>query len=90
MFDSLQPNGTVALRASLSMGFSMQEYWSGLSFLPPGYLPDPGAETSSPTSPALAARFFTAELPANRNMHIVLGESLEPSVGLNLLSKRLA
>ena len=55
MFDSLQPSGTVARQASQSMGFSMHEYWSGLSFLPPGYLPNPGAETSSPTSPALAA-----------------------------------
>ena len=81
MLGSLQPSGTVARQASLSMGFSRQEYWSELSFPPPGDLPDPGTETSSPTSPAFAAGFFTTELPANRNMHIVLGESLEPSVG---------
>ena len=42
------------------MGFSRQEYWSGLPFLPPGDLPDPGIE---PTSPALAGGIFTAELP---------------------------
>ena len=36
------------------------------------------------------SRFFTTELPANRNTYIVLGESLEPWVGLNLLSKHLA
>ena len=36
------------------MGFSRQEYWSGLSFLPPGELPNPGIE---PASPALAGRY---------------------------------
>ena len=44
---------TVACQAPLSMGFSIQEYWSGLPFPPPGDLPDPGIE---PTSPALAGR----------------------------------
>ena len=33
---------TVARQAPLSMGFSRQEYWSGLPFPPPGDLPDPG------------------------------------------------
>ena len=42
------------------MGFSRQEYWSGLSFPSPGDLPDPGIE---PKSPALAGGFFTAEPP---------------------------
>ena len=32
---------------------SWQEYWSGLTFLPPGDLPDPGIEAASPVSPAL-------------------------------------
>ena len=43
---------TVARQALLSMGFSRQKYWSGLPFPPPGDLPDPGTE---PTSPALQA-----------------------------------
>ena len=43
----------------LSMGFSRQEYWSGLPFLSPGDLPDPEVEPTSPVSPALAGRFFT-------------------------------
>ena len=43
---------TVAYQASLSMGFSRQEYWSGLPFPSPGDLPDPGIE---PRSPALQA-----------------------------------
>ena len=44
---------TVALQAPLSMGFTRQEYWSGLPCSPPGALPDPGIEPSSFTSPAL-------------------------------------
>ena len=40
---------TVANRAPPSMGFSRQEYWSGLPFPSPGELPDPGIEPKSPT-----------------------------------------
>ena len=39
---------TVARQAPLSMGFSRQEYWSGLPCPPPGDLPDPGMEPASP------------------------------------------
>ena len=35
-------------QASLSMGFSRQEYWSGLPVPSPGDLPDPGIELTSP------------------------------------------
>ena len=47
---------TVARQAPLSMGFSQQEYWSGLPFSPPADLPDPGIELElAPLmSPALA------------------------------------
>ena len=45
---------TVVCQAPLSMGFSRQEYWSGLPFLSPGDLPDPEIE---PGSPALQAVF---------------------------------
>ena len=45
---------TVVHQASLSMGFSRQEYWSGLLFPPPRDLPDPGIEPASLKSPALA------------------------------------
>ena len=47
---------TVAPQAPLSMGFSRQEYRSGLPFPPPGALPD--SKTEFP-SPVLAGRFFT-------------------------------
>ena len=49
----------VAHLAPLYMGFSRQEYWSGLPFPTPGSLPDPGIEPNSLTSPALADGFFT-------------------------------
>ena len=44
---------TVACQAHLSMRFPRQEYWSGLLFLSPGYLPNPGIEPASPAPPAL-------------------------------------
>ena len=50
---------TVAYQAPLSMGFSRQEYWSGLPCLPPGDLPNPGLEPMSHMSPALVGGFFT-------------------------------
>ena len=50
---------TIALQTLLSMEFSKQEYWRGLSFPTPGDLPDPGIEPGSLVSPALANGFFT-------------------------------
>ena len=50
---------TEARQDPLSMGFSRQEYWSGLPFPSVGDLPDPGIK---PVSPALAGEFFTSEL----------------------------
>ena len=49
---------TVAHQAPQSIGFSRQEYWSGLPFPSPGDLPDPGIE---PGSPALEADSLTSE-----------------------------
>ena len=51
---------TIAYQAPLSMGFSRQEYWSGLSFPPPGNLPNPGME---PAFPGLAGRVSTTVSP---------------------------
>ena len=51
---------TVAHQAPPSMGFSRQEYWSGLPFPSPGDLPDPGIE---PRSPALQVDALTSEPP---------------------------
>ena len=44
---------TVAHQAPLSMGFSRQEYWSGLPFPFPGDLPNPGIEPRSPENPQI-------------------------------------
>ena len=55
---------TVAYQASPSMGFSRQEYWSGLPFPSPGDLPDPGIE---PRSPTLEADALTSEPPGKPN-----------------------
>ena len=60
MPDSFVIPWTVACQAPLSMGFSRQEYLSGLPFTLSGDLPDPGIE---PMSPALAGGFFTTEPP---------------------------
>ena len=50
---------TVAHQAPLSMEFYRQECWSGLSFPPPGDLPNPGIKPVSLMSPILAGGFFT-------------------------------
>ena len=54
---------TVVCQAPLSMGFSRQEYWSGLPFTSPGHLPDPGIE---PGSPVLEADCLPSEPPTPR------------------------
>ena len=51
---------TIAHQAPPSLGFSRQEYWSGLPFPSPGDLPDPGIK---PRSPALQADTLTSEPP---------------------------
>ena len=59
MSDSATP-WTVACQAPLSMGFSRQEYWSGLPCPPPAGLPNPGIEYRSP---ALQADSLPTEPP---------------------------
>ena len=56
---------TVARQAPLSMGFSRQEYWSGLPFPSPGALPDPGIEPGSLT---LQAESLASEPPGKLNV----------------------
>ena len=67
MSDSSVTPWAVASQAPLSMGSPRQEYWSGLPFLPPGDLPDPGVKPES----ALAGGFFTEppeKLPDRYNL----------------------
>ena len=64
---------TVAYQAFPSMGFSRQEYWSGLPFPSPGDLPDPGI---GPGSPALEAGALTSEPPGKPHIHIYMSPIL--------------
>ena len=64
MFDSFVTPWTIAHQASLSMGSSRQEYWSGLPFPSSGDLSDPGFEPCiSRHWPALVGVFFITESP---------------------------
>ena len=57
---------TVVYQASLSMGFSRQEYWSGFPFASPGDLPDPGIE---PRFTAFQAGALPSEPPGLRGQN---------------------
>ena len=65
---------TIARQAPLPMGFSRQEYWSGLPCPPPGDLPNPGIKPRSLMSPALGGGFFTtsATWPVRSTHHFPL------------------
>ena len=58
---------TVAYQAPPSMGFSRQEYWSGLPFPSPRDLPNPGIK---PGSPALQTDALPSEPPDTSSLHI--------------------
>ena len=66
---------TIACQAPLSMGFSRQEYLSGLLFPSSGDLPDPGVK---PGSPALAGGFLTIEPSEKPKFILVVLISLQP------------
>ena len=67
MFDFVTP-WAVAHQAPLSMGFSRQEYWSGLPFPSPGDLPHPGIDLMSLISPGLTGEFFTTSTTQEAQM----------------------
>ena len=73
---------TVAYQASPSMGFSRQEYWSGLPFPSPGDLPDPGIEPRSPTMRADA-------LPSEPSIICVMRGSYQFNMEINFISSFL-
>ena len=62
---------TVVRQPPLSMGFSRQEYWSGLPFSLPEDLPNPEIKPSSPVAPA--GRFFTTELQEKPHFNAICG-----------------
>ena len=65
---------SVALQVPLSMGFSKQEYWSGLPCPPPGDVPCPGIEPEVLTSPALIAGFFTTSATWEAHRTVIMGK----------------
>ena len=67
---------TVAWQVPLFMGFSRQEYWSGLPFPSPGDPPDPGIK---PGSPELQADSLPSEPPGN-SYHINLGVDMRVNI----------
>ena len=78
---------TVARQAPLSMGFSRQEYWSGLTFPSPGDLPNPGIEPESPASQADSLPLNHQGSPSfcpwgRRNERAQVGPALSQSLGL--------
>ena len=75
---------TVTLKAPLSMGFSRQEYWSGLPCPPPGNLPNPEIEPKSPGSPALLADSLLLIHLGSPTSMLQMGNSSE---GINELPK---
>ena len=64
------------------MGFSRQEYWSGLPCLPPGDLPNPGVE---PGSPALQAVSLPSELQGSQILYHL---SYRNTIILNIVHQR--
>ena len=72
---------TVACQASLSMGFSRQEYWSGLPYPPPRDLPNPGIE---PRSPSLQVDSLPSKPPGKPENTGVGSLFLLPDPGIKL------
>ena len=79
---------TITCQVPLSMGFSRQEYWSGLPYPSPGALPDSGIKSASLMSPALAGGFFATS--ATWKAHIDVHHNLKRNNLLlrNRLQKR--
>ena len=69
---------TVDYQAPLFMEFSRWDYWSGLSFPPPGYLPNPGTEHTALASSALAGRIFTTAPPGKSQLYFDLHDLQGP------------
>ena len=68
---------TVACQDPLPMGFSRQEYWSGLSFPLPGDLPNPGIKPTSFMSPELSGGFITTNTTWEVYIHRISYNSMQ-------------
>ena len=69
---------SIAPQAPLSKGFSRHKYWSGLPYPSPGDLLNPGIETVSLKSPALAGDFFTRVTWSESESRLVMSDSVNP------------
>ena len=76
---------TIAHQTPLSLGFSRQEYWSGLPCPPPEDLSNPAIEPSSLTSPALAGRFFTTSATWEAHITHTAYQLVECMITINIL-----
>ena len=72
MSDFLVTPWTVSHQAPLSMGFSRQEYWSGLPVPAPGDLPYPGIDPRSPVAPTWADTLFPTAPPGKTQALLIL------------------
>ena len=91
---------TIACQAPLSMGFSRQEYWSGLPFPSPGDLPDPGIEPMSPalqvdalptelcTKPLISYAVFQIKAPLAHNWPILTMRKSRKTLSAGLMKSR--
>ena len=78
------PMDCVACQAPLSMGFSRQQYWDGLTFSAPGDLPNPGVKPGSLESPALAGRFFTSGPPGKPQISLFNSKKLSSNLEIRV------
>ena len=77
---------TVAHQAPLSMGFSRQEYWSGLPFPSPGNLPDPGIKPGSPALQADSLPFEpSGKTYTNTHTHIYTHTHTHISISVSIV-----
>ena len=75
-----------SLQSPLSMGFSRQEYWSGLPCPSPGDLPDPEIKPMSPVSPTLQADSLpTAPLGSSYSMYLMRSRARRSGLGIGVM-----
>ena len=75
---------TVACQVPLSMGFSRQEYGSGLPCPSPGDLPNPGLESVPLMCPAFTGRFFTTSTTWESGYHVLPVQYVLNTAKINL------
>ena len=87
---TLRDPWTVAHQAPLSMGFSRQEYWSGLPFPSPGDLPDPGIELRSPTLQADAVTSAPPGKPLNTRIQSQKTSYRDSELQIQVLTSKIS